>query len=568
MSREHISWSVTAIILVVDVIVFQILNMHTPLRSDDLLYSFFSIDEPRQLSGIIDWVTACYNHYFTEDGRFANYIVRFFMGLTGKDVFNIVNAIIFALFLFSGTQLAGRTAPWTVLLLTVATFCVLPAQGETILWVAGACNYLWSVTFSLTFLILFRRTDKSNRLCAEKYAAIFFAFIAGMMHECFSISVLFGIGFYHLIINKKPSQEALRLIFAYMAGFAVLVMSPAIIDRFSQGADFNTNLTLLQMLSARVLMFANKVVCTPLFTFTIVSLIVAHVVKKRCIDDKTHQIQFVTAIWLGAIFTVFALGLQAPRVYFFVAVTETIVITTVAIEVLFLTALTESLLSLVIAAFCVPHVLLACAVTIEHNEFNNSVIAEIKASPDGVCLNHKWEGSGYFVAPNVFDSDVLSVNSRVYSQYYHKANVQFVSEGLMKLYREGTLLPSKAIVQPFESNDTTIASHIYQLPDNKHAIIPLKINDVNVCPYSSHYQLSDVGKRYGLNNRERKLWYWRGLLNNNTLIESYPLVKNDTTYLVLPRVRNDVLWLETTLLHHDKRIKLSFTRKQDNRTSL
>ena len=137
---------------------FLVLNFLTPLVSDDYRYAFsFATDE--RITNVWQIFPSLYEHYFVMHGRTAmHFFTQLFM-LVGKPVFSVLNAAAAALLLLGLYRLgAGRgdKNPAALLGLGALSFLFTPAFGQTMLWLDGACNYLWGVAIGVWVLVPYR----------------------------------------------------------------------------------------------------------------------------------------------------------------------------------------------------------------------------------------------------------------------------------------------------------------------------------------------------------------------------------------------------------------------------
>ena len=134
------------------------LNFLTPLVSDDYRYAFsFATDE--RITSVWQIFPSLYTHYFVMHGRTAMHFFSQLFMLVGKPVFSVCNAAVAALLLLGLYRLAagrGDKNPAALLGLGALSFLFTPAFGQTMLWLDGACNYLWGVAIGVWVLVPYR----------------------------------------------------------------------------------------------------------------------------------------------------------------------------------------------------------------------------------------------------------------------------------------------------------------------------------------------------------------------------------------------------------------------------
>lgn len=225
-------------------IVILAMNFLTPMSvADDGAYAFIKesvgreFDDNRPVDNLSDIVESMTNHWYTHNGRIVNHSLEsLFMGIIGKPVFNVFNALVFCLtvaFIMSLCGFDWRSRwLWLLFLLILA---LMPAFGETFLWVSGSFNYLWTAFFVLGFLVLLR-LFREDRLSRKHWLLMPVAFICGWTHEIMTLPVSMALGLYMLLhIRKIWGRAVLPLMLGFMMGTAMNVLAPATFIR--AGAD-------------------------------------------------------------------------------------------------------------------------------------------------------------------------------------------------------------------------------------------------------------------------------------------------------------------------------------------
>lgn len=225
-------------------IVILIMNSFTPLSvADDGAYAFIKepvgreFDDTCPVDNLSDIVESMTNHWYTHNGRIVNHSLEsLFMGIIGKPAFNVFNALVFCLTLAFILSLCGfdwrSRWLWLLFLLILA---LMPAFGETFLWISGSFNYLWTAFFVLGFLVLLRHY-RDDRLSGMHWLLMPVAFICGWTHEIMTLPVSMALGLYMLLhIRKIWGRAVLPLMLGFMMGTAMNVLAPATFIR--AGAD-------------------------------------------------------------------------------------------------------------------------------------------------------------------------------------------------------------------------------------------------------------------------------------------------------------------------------------------
>ena len=217
-------------------IVVLTMNMLTPLSvADDGAYAFvkesvgMEFDDNRPIRTLGDIVESMTNHWFTHNGRIViSTLESLFIGILGKPLFNVFNALIFCVTIGFFLSLCGykRRGQWSWLVMLLF-LTLIPAFNEVFLWFSGSFNYLWTAFFVLGFLLLLRRFQ-NDRLSAKHWLLMPVAFICGCTHEVMTLPVSMALGLYLLLhIRRIWGQAVLPLMLAFMLGTAMNILAPA-----------------------------------------------------------------------------------------------------------------------------------------------------------------------------------------------------------------------------------------------------------------------------------------------------------------------------------------------------
>ena len=154
------SWPCVSIIFGIIAVAFGVLNFLTPEYHDDYIYKFMfeggSVNYDHPIRSLGDIVSSQLDHYHSVNGRsLVHTLVQLFTGLLGKPIFNIVNTIMFGIFVWMLKKFLRRpSCDVPALALTLTLVLLLPRFKDTFLWMTGSVNYLWSATATLLFLLM------------------------------------------------------------------------------------------------------------------------------------------------------------------------------------------------------------------------------------------------------------------------------------------------------------------------------------------------------------------------------------------------------------------------------
>lgn len=192
-------------------ITILIYNALTPYLSDDIIYK----DNVKEARNVFDLVRQQYQEYLSNSGRIiGQFNIRLSL-VFDKYIFNIVNSIMFVLLsLLIYWNIQGRKGydSSLYLLIVFAIWRYSVNFGETILWLCGACNYLWGSVIILGFVTLYRKILKKKQIKRKILTAFFmflYGLIAGWCNENtsgggFLLILMFTISAY---INQKKEKN-------------------------------------------------------------------------------------------------------------------------------------------------------------------------------------------------------------------------------------------------------------------------------------------------------------------------------------------------------------------------
>jgi len=221
-----------AFCLLIVAVVMYFLNAFTPLFCDDWHYRFiFGTQTP--IRSIGDIIVSQWHHYFEfTNGRFfAHFFVQLFDGILGKGIFNVFNALFFAVFLYVLAVVTTSNKDHYYKIISVAlilVFLLMTGFKYVFLWMSGSCNYLWMGIVVLLFnYLLFKESLPS------KYNVLLFLLgvVAGWSNEAFVVGLGAAYFFYFAFHRKQLEKHRLYLLIGFYLGALFVVFCPASIHR-------------------------------------------------------------------------------------------------------------------------------------------------------------------------------------------------------------------------------------------------------------------------------------------------------------------------------------------------
>lgn len=225
------------------------LNYLMPMAfGDDYLYAFMWQGNPMyvpltedavKVTSFRDLVTSQIAFYYTWSGRVVNNTLSQLFVWTGKDVFNIFNAFACVLLVLEIYWCANKgkitfqfdiyRLAWLFLFFWLFT----PSFPSVVLWLVGACHYLWPAAFLTGFLIpfIYKYYFPNKEVARNGWfgcGMFLFGIIAGCTNEnsvCWVILLLLV-----FIFKTRKIKELDMWMYTGIAGltigYAILMLSP------------------------------------------------------------------------------------------------------------------------------------------------------------------------------------------------------------------------------------------------------------------------------------------------------------------------------------------------------
>ena len=252
---QRISWQM---LFVFGAGVFLWRNILFPMVADDYSYAFIwdgadggnlvdDIGARQRITSLSDIFASQWSHYFTWGGRVpALFTAQFFIWQGGEQRywFDAVNTAFFVLLVLLLYWLAaGRLekpgkCKAGLLLLLLGLFFALPAYAYTMLWMTGACVYLWTAVVECSFFLPYALAYWGEKLKLDKFwgavpLMAVWGLLAGWSMEPASIvTLLLTLAFTMIFYRRKQLQ---RWQTAGLLGLAIgtllLMLAPGNVER-------------------------------------------------------------------------------------------------------------------------------------------------------------------------------------------------------------------------------------------------------------------------------------------------------------------------------------------------
>lgn len=231
-------------LLLIFAVLFFTLNFFTPLLHDDFayLYKFGPKAHVRPTAvpilNLSDVFESQYYHYLDVNGRFFSHFLIQLVLLFGKSIFNILNTLVFLSLIFftyqySRNSQVGFKNKYILFFIICSIWFLSPFIGQTMFWVTGGINYLWSSFFVVLFLFLFKRSEQTND--SPGYIKLLTMFVCSFLIAGTNESVTFGVAaafcVYAIFNFKKLNSEQWVMGIGFTLGVLGIIFSPGTFNR-------------------------------------------------------------------------------------------------------------------------------------------------------------------------------------------------------------------------------------------------------------------------------------------------------------------------------------------------
>ena len=531
-SPGHRRWHDAAygVVLLAACVVMYVMNTLTPFKEDDMAYSVIPSGSLREFcSSLVD-------HFMTTNGRFADVVANVFCALLGKPVFNVCNALVFGLMAHLVALLsAGRRSLMALTLFLAVVGVCYPVPGETMLWVAGSCNYLWAVTASLA-LIYYLLNHKDGPLGWGRAVLLLLgAFVAGNFNEATSFGVFAGLFLYYAFNRRKVDRRVVIAMVGYLLGVAMIVASPGAWSRMAEGSG-EAHSGVIGLLSSHWYIFNEKMwrFYTPL-TACVAGLVVLLSKGFGMVRRSMWTYLFVCLVLF-----MFAMGFRVINERAYAALVTVGFIITARTTCWLLSRwpwarMAVAAGALAMSAYATVH---AYGPVKAYKAFEDGVVSDIvKAPREAVLLERRFDGYSRFVFPLRFVSSETFMRENVYCDYYDKDNVQFVSDSVYARYHQGRLLDG-AVEAPVKTDRPDIVNAMLTIPGQEYMVITLNVDTMPFTSQQASYVVS------ALSQEEMEFRNNYGLFTDHTPQGFYPLRYQDRLLLIFPSVSDSVEHIE------------------------
>lgn len=211
------------------------LTVRCPYITDDWHFKFVWKDfdltgSDTRVSSLGDIFTSVKNYYLNSGGRaLCHFLVYIFVNIN-KNIYNVINAIMFVLLgiLIYRTAARRNTPPkynCMLLLIYAAMMLFMPLFGDVCLWLSGSINYMWSAVMLLACFLLIDKCFDCLTLKKALLMSIPVAISAATNEMTGGMLIVF-IALMFIVKKKKFSLLYLIPMLATLPGMALVILAP------------------------------------------------------------------------------------------------------------------------------------------------------------------------------------------------------------------------------------------------------------------------------------------------------------------------------------------------------
>ncbi len=323
-------------ILIINYIAVLIYNFLTPHMSDDL---YWDPGKHIPISEIFHEAWVYYNNWL---GRVEANIFNRIMDAYPKPVFNVISSFFFIMLIFVLYKCLDREEEYdcrSLALISLYIWIWGIDFSQTILWVGGACNYLWTLTIEFGFLAYYRHilkgkdktTDQVKDLSIPGMIGLFlWGILAGAGNESSSGAILLLVCYFTVTYCLERSDKSEKVftrirrtirpyqiagIVGLAAGLAIMVLAPGNRARGAVSGSEESQTGLLLYLGRFIKL--NGIIyeyMSILIAVIVILLVYMHKVKRKSIKELADIYVYI-AVAVISVYVVILTTTPMPRAF-------------------------------------------------------------------------------------------------------------------------------------------------------------------------------------------------------------------------------------------------------------
>ncbi len=271
-------------VAIVNFIMITIYEFLTPTMSDDVIYA----DAVAEANSFFDLFVQEYQHYMGHTGRnVAHIILRIFLYIGNKGVFNIAAGLVFTLLslcIYACVDYKKSYDLRVYIGILILLWMFDPAISNNVLWETGACNYLFTAAIMFSYLSLYKRAYLRDRNSTPLFIAGMFVLglLAGWCNENSSGGVIFIVLLFMFLKWKKTKSFTgfkawmVSGLVGNVIGFLILILSPGNRSRAEMADEAHTGLLALAARFLRVTLTLKDNYLLLMLVFVVIAIAIGY----------------------------------------------------------------------------------------------------------------------------------------------------------------------------------------------------------------------------------------------------------------------------------------------------
>ena len=314
------------ILLIAIFLMIAVYEFLTPNMSDDIIYG----DTVSEAGSFFDLFGQEYEHYMTHSGRnVAHFILRIFLYMKTKSVFNVVAAAAFtclSLLMYENIDCRRKYDFRLLCLVLLFLWFLDPAISNTVFWETGACNYLFTGTIAIGFCTYFRRhlSLDSNNTISLMIKMFFLGLLAGWCNENTSGGVILFCLI--LLVDKWLANNRncgfirpwmITGLVGNLLGFGIMILSPGNFGRAEVAEEEHTGLLAIMARFLKIIINIKDNYFILVASFVVLLLFIYYMsADKKKFLETTKYMRILAFVALMTAFSLIAVPSSQLRTYY------------------------------------------------------------------------------------------------------------------------------------------------------------------------------------------------------------------------------------------------------------
>ena len=247
------------------------LTASCPYITDDWHFKFVwrafrPIGNDTRVANFGNIIESMKNYYNMSGGRVLCHFLAYIFVNINKNVFNVLNAVMFVLLgILIYRTATRRIAPPRVnlllLLIYIAVILFTPLFGDVAIWLSGSVNYLWSTVLLLACFLLIDKCFDCLTLKKALLMSIPIAISAATNETTGGMLIVF-MALTFIVKKKKFSPLYLIPLIAALPGMALVILAPGNSVR-AQNVEHVELMSRSTLINAGTMYLKNTIILTP-----------------------------------------------------------------------------------------------------------------------------------------------------------------------------------------------------------------------------------------------------------------------------------------------------------------